>query len=192
MFKKICIINMVISFFVGTICTMLICKTKNSCGDVFSDFSNIISIILGAYAIYQAKKYNEDSKATEKQTKQLNTNTNMVNMYSLIRLREIYDIISESNKLDIYKDVIVLVKNPGFSQENAKIMEILHDSSLIKKCYENSIYDFLYDKNTTSKTCTLRRKIVDEDIEKYMRMYNKLLKYDISLLHNIHYDNLGD
>lgn len=188
MFKKKYIIMVI-----AIICTMSICKIKNSCENVITDLLSIISIILGAYAIYQAKKYNEDSKAIEKQTKQLNTNTNMINMYSLIRLREIYDIIIESNKLDFYKDVIVLVKNPGFSQENAKkIMEILHDSSLIKKCFENSIYEFLYDKNTISKTCTLRRKIVDEDIEKYMKMYNKLLKYDISLLHNIHYDNLGD
>lgn len=188
MFKKIHIINLAIGIFIGTVSTIVTCKI-NDYVNIFSIIFSIISIILGVYAIYQAVKYNEESKVTEEQTRQLNTNTNMVNMYSLIRIREIYDIISESNKLDFYKDVIVLVKKPEFSQNNVKnIMGILRDSSLIKKCYENSIFEFLNDKNTISKAFTLRRKITDVDIEKYMKMFNKLSEDNILLLHNVHYE----
>lgn len=160
---------------------------------------SIAGLLVGIIALIQAAWYNHSANILNKKTEQMqnyieNTinHSNLINMYSFLSIRDISKTkISSDNDIEtlsFVKDTIIFNKGTYYSKTNAEeCQKIIFDSGVIKpKLYSNEITSFLKNDTRTLKI-TLKSELSKGNIENFLSMSAKLLDYNITLLHNIHF-----
>ncbi len=164
---------------------------------------SIAGLIVGICALVQAALYNHSAKKLNKQTEKIQAQTqkyveniinhsNLINMYTFLKVREIAETANASLNnhihLSMTKDTVIFTKSITYSKNNATQCEqIIFKSGVMKpRVYGKGVSNFLRTEEQTHKI-TLRYELSRDDIEHFMEMSAALLEYDICVLHNIHF-----
>lgn len=155
--------------------------------------ASIVGIIVGIMAIIQAFHYKQASDKLNQKTEQIQQfikqsiiQSNFINMYTFIGMRE--SIESNTQSVSLYKDIITFMKSNYNDSDYDKCIKIIYESNLIKEnaCGE-TIADFLH-SDKEKVIVSLKSEINKNTINDFLKMVNSLLDYNIYVFHNIHFE----
>lgn len=157
--------------------------------------ASFVGIIVSIMAIIQASHYKRASDKLNQKTEQIQQfikqsiiQSNFINMYTFIGMRE--SIESNTQSVSLYKDKITFMKSNYNDSDYDKCIKIIYESNLIKEnAYSQTIADFLHSDNE-KVIVSLKSEINKNTINDFLKMVNSLLDYNIYVFHNIHFETL--